>query len=185
VKVNMFEGARRIALVLGVLWVGGCIAYGILAEPQADLDYSINRLGAVPVRVERCGADDGREYLSTDDGKGNSVSVTLCFKAFPSDKGERLIPYAPAENGKWWMAGPYSSEVTRYMKERGESFALPPQGMEEARRLRWGKRLEQWKDAAVAAVSGLAVGWALVLVVGWVVRGFLGIARGQDARAAN
>ena len=181
-RVNMFEGARRISLVLGALWAGGWVAYGVFAEPYAQLHYSINGLGAAPVRVEKCGDDDGYHYMSTDDGKGNFVRVTLCFKAFKSDSGERLIPYARSENGWAWSAGPHSTEVTRYMKERHKGFQLPPQGMEEAGRLRWDKRFEQWKEAAIAAVAGLSVGWVLTAVVGWVVRGFLGIPRGKDTR---
>ena len=181
-RLNIFEGSRRIALVLGVLWVTGCVAYGILAEPNAQMTYSIGGLGATPVRVEKCGEDDGRRYFDTVYDKDNSVGVTLCFTAHKADSGERLIPYAPADNGRWWMAGPYSTEVTKYMQDRESTFRLSPQGMEEARRLRWERRLEQWKDAARVAVVGLAVGWVLVTVVGWIVRGFLGIPRGKDAR---
>jgi hypothetical protein len=181
-RVNIFEGARRIALALGILWVGGCVAYAVFAEPYAHLHFSINGLGAAPVRVERCGDNDGARYIATKDGKGNSVGVTLCFKAVKSDSGEPLVPYAPAENGRWLVAAPYSPEVMRYMKEREEEFRLPPQGMEEAGRLRWESLLEQWKYAVITALSGLAVGWFLTAVMGWIARGFLGIPRGKDSR---
>jgi hypothetical protein len=181
-RLNVFEGARRIALVLGLVWVTACVAYGVFTEPYTHLFYSANGPGAAFVKADRCGDDDGSRYVSTTDAPGNRIAVTLCFKAFAAEGGERLVPYAPADNGRWWMAGKYSSEVKRYMDEREAAFSLNPQGNEEAKRLRWEGRLELWKYAALAAVGGVTIGWLLVAVTGWVVRGFLGIPRGRDSR---
>lgn len=168
--VNMFKTARRASLALGVAWLGGCAAYAIFAKPQVHLNYSIGAPGEAPVRVDRCGQDDGSRYLSTRDVGGNSVDVLLCFKSLK------------AKDVKWWLGGIYSPEGARQMSELEKSFRLPPQGSAEAERSRREQRLDQWSYAAIAAVSGVVGGWGLVAVVGWVARGFLHIPRGRDSK---
>ena len=46
-----------------------------------------------------------------------------------------------------------------------------------------------WDEERLSAVAwlfgGLAVGWVLLFVVGWIVRGFMGIPMGKDAKDLN
>ena len=115
-------------------------------------------------------------------GLCKSISVTLCFKAHKSDGGELLVPYAPATDGKWWMAGRHATEVTKYADEVVRGFQLPAKGLNEADRLLSQARLQQWKEVVQVSVGALLVGWMLVAVVGWIARGFAGIPRGKDER---
>jgi len=39
-------------------------------------------------------------------------------------------------------------------------------------------------ETAGGTIAGLAIGWLLVWCIGWIIRGFLGIPRGQDYRIA-
>lgn len=169
-KANMFKAGRRIALALCVVWPAGCAVYGIFAKPYAYLTYSVSALGATPVRAHKCALDDGSRDISIKDVEGNPVGVRLCFKTLK------------AQPRRWWTEASYSPEVVRQMDEFEEGFRLPPQGIAEAERMHREQHLEQWKYAAIAAVSGMALIGVLVFVVGWVVRGVLGIPRGQDAR---
>lgn len=59
--VNMFEGARRIALAIGATWTLGCVAYAVLQKPYAPLFFSVESPGSEPKPAEQCGTDDARE----------------------------------------------------------------------------------------------------------------------------
>ncbi len=52
-KLNVFEGARRIVLALGALWVIGCIAYAVFAEPYVSATFAIPGFGEPPLKAER------------------------------------------------------------------------------------------------------------------------------------
>jgi hypothetical protein len=93
VAINMFEGARRIALAVGATWTLGCVAYSALQEPRAELVFSIASLGAVPEPAEHCGDEDARQYISRDFAPGRAISVTLCFTAHRANDGRMLVPY--------------------------------------------------------------------------------------------
>jgi hypothetical protein len=181
-RFNLFEGARRISMTIGALWVCGWVASAALTEPYVLLGYRIDGLGAAPVRDDQCGENDDKHWLDIKDDKGRPIRVKLCFKAIQATNGEWLIPYAPADNGRWWLARRNSDEVKRHMAERERAFNLPPQGNAEATRMRWNKKVEAWEFAATGASVGLVVGWFLMTVIGWIIRGFLGIPQGRDAR---
>ena len=167
-RINLFKAARRIAVALGVSWVGGCIVYGVIARPHAHLSYSIGAPGTAPVRVDRCGRDDGSRFILAKNVEGHPIGVLLCFKTLK------------AKSARWWAGGTYTPEVERQMSALEESFRLPPEGVKEAERIHQEQRLEQWNYAAIAAVSGLAVGWVLVVIVGWLARGVLDIPAGKN-----
>lgn len=60
-KWNWFEGARRSAVALGVLFVAGCVAYAALSDTGASLTYGVKKYGASPVLVDKCGMQDARK----------------------------------------------------------------------------------------------------------------------------
>jgi len=95
-KLNVFEGARRIALALGALWVVGCIAYAVFAEPYAAATFAIPGPGEPPVKAERCADDDATAYTTTKTSKGHSIGISLCFTAHTAEDGRRLVPYTAA-----------------------------------------------------------------------------------------
>lgn len=294
-KLNVFEGARRIALALGALWVVGCLAYAVLAEPYASATFAIPGPGEPPVKAERCADDDATAYTTTKTSKGHSVGISLCFTAHTAEDGRRLIPYTvapweaarrtldevsgrPSEEqqltpdalypalreadakgdtdsarklaaliqalrtadkhavwivtneGKrgsaefdatakayrearsdvaramkaasdakalplwsqapevkrparvWLMNEKYSSEVLKYTREAADRFAVGASDMEGLEKVRSQALFDQWKLALQVLFGGLAFGWALMAATGWIIRGFLGIPRGQDAR---
>jgi hypothetical protein len=94
VKLNVFEGARRIALALGALWVVGCLAYAVLADPNAAATFAVPGPGEPPVKVDRCGEYDATGYTTTKPSNGHSVGIALCFTAQKSGDGSLLVPYA-------------------------------------------------------------------------------------------
>lgn len=91
--MNIFEGARRIALALGGLWAVGCLAYAVLSEPHVSLTYAVQTYGATPRAVDTCDSKDASKYTSADAPGGERVSVTLCFVADRAENGNYLIPF--------------------------------------------------------------------------------------------
>lgn len=245
-KLNVFEGARRIAMALGALWVVGCIAYAVFTEPYASATFAIPGPGEPSVKAERCADDDANAYTTAKTSKGHSVGISLCFKARKAADGRLLVPYStitrvpdgsPAgiyvegipssmsradvmaklkANGykadnvdaaemtlpmkaQLQIAPPdgqevplwghylkldtkYSSEVYKYTREASGRFTVGASDMEGLEKVRSQALFDQWKLALQVLFGGLAFGWVLMVATGWIIRGFLGIPRGQDAR---
>lgn len=244
-KLNVFEGARRIALALGALWAVGCIAYALVAEPYVSATFAIPSYGEPPVMAERCGDADATAYPTTKTSKGHSIAVALCFTAQRAADGRLLVPYStitrvpdgsPAgiyvegipssmsradvigklkTNGykaasvdaaemalplksqlfppgshevPLWghylkMDAKSSSEVSKYTVEAEKRFTVSAGDLERLEGLYSRALFNQWKLALQVLAGGLALGWGLTTATGWIVRGFLGIPRGQDARS--
>lgn len=178
-KVNIFEGARRISLLIGALWVVGWGAHAVFSEPYSRVTYSVLWLG-VPFVSGVCPDDAAAEYINRKTPWGEDVNVELCFLASETDNGEMLVPYADAGEGKAWMGRKYSTEVQQYTESVARKFQLTPEGIEAFESIQRKALLEQWGVAAMSLFGGLAVGWAVVAAIGWIVRGFMGIPRGQD-----
>ncbi|TXH24248.1 MAG: hypothetical protein E6Q99_07010 [Elusimicrobia bacterium] len=127
-KLNVFEGARRIALALGALWVVGCLAYAVLAEPYASATFAIPGPGEPPVKAERCAGDDATAYTTTKTSKGHSVGISLCFTAHTVQDGQRLVPYTVAP---WEAAQRLLDEVSGRPSEEQQ---LTPEALDPALR---------------------------------------------------
>ncbi len=92
-KLNIFAGSRRIALLLGAAWTLGCIAYAAFSEPYVSLTYAVTEFGASPVPAESCKTRDAQKFTTYTAPWGEEVSINLCFIAGESEDGSYLIPY--------------------------------------------------------------------------------------------
>lgn len=184
-KLNIFEGARRISLLIGALWVVGWSAHAIFEEPYATVTYAVFIPGTAPAVTEDCPSDAATEYLKRETPDEKTINIKLCFFAAKADTGEMLVPYADAGNGKVWMGGEYSTEVIKYTALVASEFDLTPERIEAFEAIQRKALLEQWGVAALFLFGGLVVGWAVVAAIGWIVRGFMGIPRGQDMRPVS
>lgn len=181
VKVNIFEGARRISLLIGALWIVGWCAHAIFSEPYTTLTYAVLSPGRQVV-AEECPSNASTKYLEREAPGGKTVTVQLCFFTIESVSGETLLPYAYTGDGKVWNGSLYSTEVQQYINSVASKFQLTPEGIEAFEAIQRKALLEQWGVAALFLFGGLVVGWAVVAAIGWIVRGFMGIPRGQDMR---
>lgn len=180
-RFNVFEGARRIAMLLGALWVIGWLAHAIFSEPYAALKLEVPGLGSTPVVMAGdCPPTAAREYIVSVPGADSHISVDLCFTPSPAIDGSMLVPYAPTEDGGVWMGTPYATEVTGYTARYAESFRLDAANLAAADEVMGAARTEQWVEAMQMLAGGLIGGWIFVYIIGWIVRGFLGIPGGQD-----
>ncbi len=99
--LNIFEGARRIALLIAGIAVAGTLIALATYDPYVSVQYSIAHPNGAFVRMEEsCPSDAGRYYFSSRTSMGESVSVNLCLLAMPFGKDNtRLIPYKIDEQG--------------------------------------------------------------------------------------
>ena len=101
-KINMFEGARRITTLIAVLWLAGWCYYLITYEPYNQVYFRVDSPRSTPIRLMGmldCDADDAREsFYSKYTSNGKRVSGEICFKAKVFDDGRKLIPYRMTDN---------------------------------------------------------------------------------------
>ncbi|ESS72879.1 hypothetical protein MGMO_44c00290 [Methyloglobulus morosus KoM1] len=97
-RINIFEGARRITKLIAVLWViGGLILqFQSIKSPYLRTYFQVDSPGSVPIRMNGknngCENEDATEYVSAYTNTGTEVSATLCFKAKVINGGKKLIP---------------------------------------------------------------------------------------------
>lgn len=181
--MNIFEGARRIAVVAAwvIIFVSAFAIYG--DSPNVLIPYRVMYFGAPPIKIGICDdVVDATRYKKYVTENGREFSIKTCFRASRADNGQVLIPYAEAPNDMVYMGRVYSDEVQRYTEGISETITPTSSDLKEAdseyTRQAWVKRL---KDVALLA-GGLFLYWIIVWTIGWIIRGFLGIPRGQDYR---
>lgn len=185
--MNIFEGSRRIAYLIGGVVVVVVLAVTATYDPYISINYSISHPDATPQRMEEsCPEKAGRAFISSKSQSGIPVSVNLCLLTmeFGDDK-QKLVPYKIDEKGMIWGAVSYSDEVNRYMDTVESNFSIPNGDNkwieDEKSRQYWGR----WKDNILGLAVGLSIFAIFVWAVGWVVRGFVGIPRGLDKKPEN
>ena len=195
-KINMFEGARRIALLVATLWSAGCVGYAVFNTPYASTAYSIDTIAGTKKLVSDCASIDGTERVQQTGADGRSIHISFCFPPVVMDDGKLRYLYRATgeEVGKqsfqfigekgeiYGMEDKYSSQVTGYQKAQSEVFAVTGEVVEAARASQRTALIEQWKVSLMILFGGLAFFWVFVAAAGWIVRGFAGIPRGKDAR---
>jgi len=92
-----------------------------------------------------------------------------------------LVPHR-IDDDTMWGNDRYSTKVKAYAKARAERFSLT-NADEEAARAAWNaERSKNIGNAVLFAVGGWIALSVLQALVGWIVRGFMGIRRGHDHR---
>jgi hypothetical protein len=194
-KLNIFEGARRIALGFGAIWLIGCLAYAMFSVAYVSVTYVVPGFEESAIKGTACGKQDAERYITAVTSNGRSVGVNLCFTASEASDGRMLVPYTlniknPDAQNPWdkytvLMNEPYSTSVRDYTELVGNRFKFPESDTKDVEKLLWDARLNQWKEALQFALCGVAFLWAAVAGIGWIVRGFMGIPRGKDVRPAE
>lgn len=185
----MFEGARRILLLIQILWGVGVVAVTWSESPYITTRFGVSTINALPVQMDEDSScnigSDAIEYLSRNTKSGKSVSVTLCFKPQKFDDGRMLIPFKVDSGGRLWGNAIYSDDVKRYTESYATKFELPS-GLEKWVEDQWSrKRWRSVKEGALLLAGGWVCFWLLGIIIGWIVRGFAGIPSGKDTRPEN
>jgi len=223
--INIFEGARRIAKLVAIVWALGISSFILMQSPYLAGTYYISashkRHVSSALLCEYQTHFDA-ENITITTKKGTEAHVTLCF---PPETKEFLVTIPSGV--KYAVTAPvvateqevvaYSQEIAefedRLKKEEPVVSPSVPRRLqkpweEDAIVLNWDRQVfaehikhslvlsqadEDWIDGQwreqrwyaiwqglVVLVTGMAFLWAFTWSIGWIVRGFLGIPRGQD-----
>jgi hypothetical protein len=183
-KINVFEGARRVALLAaGLVTVGTVIAL-IVQRPYQSTTYLVESPDSTFKRTDgSCPSDAASNYFTAKTSTGQDVSVHLCILAMSfGEKNERLIPYKIDELGRTWANDTYSSDVRAYKEKLEARFRVPISDEEQITKAISQSYRKSLMEGFTYLIAGLAIFAAIVWSLGWIVRGFLGIPRGMDRR---
>lgn len=185
--MNIFEGSRRLALLAGGLATVGTLIGLATNDPYVPVSYSISHpKGAFQRTTESCPSEAGRHYFTTRSRSGKRVSINLCLLTMPfGDDKRQLVPYKVDEKNMTWGAASFSSEVSNYERELEARFALPVQDNDWIEKEISTQYWKNWKEGLGYLGIGLAIFAGFVWVVGWIVRGFMGIPHGMDRKPSR
>lgn len=182
-SINAFEGARRIAKLVAALWIALIAGVGYFEAPSPSLHYSIAAPSAAPVAVSECGSSDAQRFVADSLAKFGA-HISLCFP--PLSNQNRKIAYKAAEtSGMWYVDDSYSANVSSYMAAVETAFQPPPGFREALAQARNKKLLQHWTFIGQLAGGGLIALLFATVALGWIIRGFLGIPRGQDRKNSS
>ena len=186
-RINAFEGARRIALILAALVTIAVLIITGTNDPYISIGYRVSSPDSPFVKSdESCPTGAGRHYFSTKTPNGRTVGIDLCLltMAFGKDS-EQLVPYKIDQAGMVWGAASYSNEVDGYERELESRFAFPGSDAQWADNEISKRYRKNWLQSLGYLAVGLTAFWILVWCIGWVVRGFAGIPSGKDSRPSD
>jgi hypothetical protein len=186
-KINWFEGGRRMTALLQGILVTCCLIYVAFSNVRTGLILE-SSFPDQPFAISQDDCEygrDAREDLYDYRFGAELIDVVLCFRAEPTDKGGLAIAYAPADKpGSYWMADRYSSPVAEYVKRRSREFSPTADIIaqsEKAQNERWWREKKQYlEDAFQVGAIGCLFLWLFSSLMGWIIRGFAGIKSGQD-----
>ncbi len=178
-SINIFEGARRISYLIYAATLAFGLFYAYKVEPFVSMTYSISTFGAAPVLTdESCKHDEIARSVFVD---LELPQIRICFRANESQHGLRLIPYK-MEGNVTRLDFKNSSNVAIYVQETVDEFSVPQKDEQRLKEIysaaKWKEVLQTFIKLVVFLVGELV----LFAAIGWIVRGFLGIPRGQDKR---
>lgn len=184
-RINVFAGARRIALLITVLAVIGTVAGLATTKTFADINVQVDDPQApFVVTEEKCPDKSAtRSFNSTIDG-GRVIGVNLCLKAMDF-QGVLLVPYKIDADGIVYGAAPHSSEVVVYSMTLERRFQLSQADLKDVKKIISKQDMRPWKEGLFYLALGLAIFWAAVWGIGWIARGFAGIQPGKDHRQSG
>lgn len=180
-RLNVFEGFRRLLRITQFLWFFGVFGVGLSTLPVRHATYvTFSPLAPLTLTMQRCSFEARSVYVGEVSAHSTRVALSLCFEAQRFSNGRMLIPYK-VDSGIWGDER-YSRDVEAYVEARRAGFAIPLSDMPQITSM-WHDAL--WKhiySVTAFLVTGILALELFAWVVGWVARGFLGIPRGQDSR---
>ena len=179
-RFNIFEGARRIALVIGSLVVAVTL-FALFDHPPvvSNQYWFVQPNGAFIRTQESCHLDFDRHQFESKTSTGESVPVTLCLPSRGSDDPlEYVVSRITDPLSAFYSDRAYEKEK-RTLEDR---FKLSASVKEALKKETSQRHLEHWLSGLGYLVAGLAAFAGVVWAIGWLVRGFLGIPQGMDKR---
>jgi len=182
VRINVFAGARRIALIASVIAIAGTLAVLATSPPLISIKARVDHPEAQFILVdEPCPRDSLEHYFKSAGDWKAPVWVDLCVKAMDF-QGRRLIPYKIGADRMVYGAELYSTEVIEYRDSLVERFQLSPADTKKVQNLVSDGVFKGWKNGLFYLAIALFIFWITVWGIGWIVRGFAELPMGKDHR---
>ncbi|HLG57121.1 MAG TPA: hypothetical protein VI485_17405 [Vicinamibacterales bacterium] len=185
-RINIFEGTRRIMRLVMVLWVIAAASF-VYIENEPRLIYSTVMPERAFALTDECPFSAQERSVTRDVDGYPGVYIRLCFLPTsyldPKEGTDQIVFKIDTKDGEtWWTSGDkYSADVTGYMNQRTAAFKLDPSDAKARASLR-AQMWKNYRNGALIIVGGVVVLFVLQFVMGWIVRGFAGIPMGQDSR---
>ena len=181
--LNIFEGFRRIIKVIAIIWIVSFAVAAFTVKPHVSHTYLINGFEAEVLSEDitnKCDVDSRKLYSDFETSSGNPIKLIFCFKTRESD-GERYIPFKREDKTGDILAGRENSkEVTEYLKKYVENFVVKKNIHENLDYEYRIKLLKELAEGFVMMLAGLAFLFISTWCIGYIVRGFMGVALGSD-----
>lgn len=182
-KINIFEGARRLSVIAYIAIVIVGIIWAFNDEPYVSIRYRVPSFGVTPIKVDACDETDEAQFPTVRTSSHRLVHVTLCFAGFKMDNSQELVfPYARMDDKNVFVNSRFSDDVSKYTNQIARSFdlsAIEKQHLDDLWKKKWWSNF--FLNIGYTAIAVSAV-WLLFSLIGWVVRGFLGIPKGHDSK---
>lgn len=184
--MNIFEGSRRISYVFAAIVSMATLYVAFTNKPYTHINYVVKNPLSNPERIDQdCPYDAETTTFSKKWVDGKDVDIRLCI--LPMEFGEDsrlLIPYKFDADG-FWGAERYTKEVEDYEKKLESKFNLSKEDVDYFNKEKSKAYWKKIKESLLGLVIGLIIFFCFTWVVGWVVRGFIGIPRGMDQKSEN
>jgi hypothetical protein len=165
--INVFEGARRIAKLLTLLWVVGCVIYTIYDV----LDLRKQNLETQAKHKGIANADDTHYVPSYEEwDKANPEQKPVpSFEEWSAANPEKAAGQKVGE-----------ADFAAFKAEKAKQQDYPELPVFEKPKTVGQKTWEHIGTGLLWLFGGVAFIWALTWAIGWIVRGFFGIPSGHD-----
>jgi hypothetical protein len=166
--INVFEGARRIAKLVTLLWVVGCVIYttnDALDLRKQNLEAQIKQVPLVKDTSDQ--GDKTALYAEFERWKANRQSQN---NQPPIDEDA----YMAKARELGYLKDQQSQELPDFTPEEIAAYRAKEQ--QEAGQKIW----EHIGTGSLWLFGGVAFIWASTYAIGWIVRGFFGIPSGHD-----
>jgi hypothetical protein len=193
-KVNFFEGGRRVVLIITITIVCIGVGYAFFSEPyisNSDITYNTYSPNDIFHLSQKNDCKDYSnnigEIVERETKDGVQISIKLCFIAQEFSKKDvsdkiKLIPYKLDEEEYVFGADKNSPEIIEYISDKAYYFELTDDGYNEYKRKWWEEKINDVKETSLVVLLSVLGLWFFSCVFGWILRGFLGIRNGQDFR---
>ena len=166
--MNIFEGSRRVVKLISVAIVVGFGIAAFFVDPGVNIEYMVTSPNSMPQRIDsgNCPTGSGIKYAYPKTKNNIQTFVKFCFttETFKLKSGKVVqVPFEYEQN------------------DVAKSFVIPIEDKSWVDSQFWSLVIKDLRNGFIAMIITLAILWAFTFAVGWIVRGFMGIPRGQDA----
>jgi hypothetical protein len=195
---NVFEGARRISKIVAAIWIIGWIvgAYYTYESVKTTINviYKITGFKEAPIRImEECPPDSIMNYVDIKTKSDTKVLVKLCREK-PRISELMALAKNLEEKGDIKLAGRALDKIYNlFINKKPDSTEIAQLEAALVKADANGDTDEAWIDnqgkslvqkqigrEVMVAISGILFLLVFTWAIGWIVRGFMGIPKGQD-----